>query len=71
MDGGDDRDPERLAILAAEERLAEAARRSTGSGSRALEELCRHVVGDRTYADSTRAIFAELLEQIRSSLGRG
>jgi hypothetical protein len=71
MDDGDDRNPKRLASLAAEERLTEAARRSAVSGSRGLEELCRHVVGDRTYADSTRAIFAELLEQIRSSLGRG
>ena len=36
-----------------------------------FEALCRHVVGDRTYSDSTRAVFAELLEQVRSTLGRG
>lgn len=54
---------------AAEERL----RRSLAqlSGERALLNLCRHVVSDRTYADSTRAIFAELLEQVRSGIGRG
>jgi hypothetical protein len=71
MDVGDDRDPGQSASLAAEERLADVARRCSRGGPGALEDLCRHVIGDRTYADSTRAVFAELLEQIRSSLGRG
>jgi hypothetical protein len=57
--------------LAAEERLAAAARRCAGDGPGAFAALCRHVVGDRSYADSTRAVFAELLEQVRSTLGRG
>lgn len=65
-DHGDD--PASLASL---ERLDKASRESAASGPRALEALCMHVVSDRTYADSTRAVFAEILEQVRAALGRG
>jgi len=57
--------------LAARERLVAAVARGKEDGPRAFEAICRHVVGDRTYADSTRAVFAELLEQVRATLGRG
>jgi hypothetical protein len=63
--------PASAAALAAEERLASAVERSRQQGPGAFLELCRHVVGDRAYADSTRAVFAELLEQARAALGRG
>jgi len=54
-----------------DERLRETASRSAGDPTAALAEVCRHVLAEPRYADSTRAVFAEILEQIRAGLGQG
>jgi hypothetical protein len=59
------------ALDGADERLRDTAARAIGEPSAALSEVCRHVLSDRRYADSTRAVFAEILEQIRAGLGQG
>ncbi len=56
---------------AADERLDRIASRMGGDPASALVEVCRHVVTDRRYADSTRAVFAQILDQVRSALGQG
>lgn len=50
-----------------DERLARCARAVCDGGG--LAELCRHVVADRRYAASTRAVFQEMLEQVRGAIG--
>jgi len=55
---------------AAEERLRGLIRQLEGDSPRSWDALCRHVLADRTYADSTRALFAEIREQVRATLGR-
>jgi hypothetical protein len=54
-----------------DERLREAVARSHGDSAAALAEVCRHVLAERRYAASTRAVFAEILEQVRAGLGQG
>jgi len=56
---------------AGDERLRAAAVRAGVGGAHALLEVCRHVMTDRRYADSTRAVFAEILEHVRAGLGQG
>ena len=56
---------------AGDERLAILSARIGGDPGVALGEVCRHVVTDRRYADSTRAVFAQIMEQVRSALGQG
>lgn len=56
---------------AADERLERLANGVGGDPVASLAEVCRHVVTDRRYADSTRAVFAQILEQVRSALGQG
>lgn len=55
---------------AAEERLRGVIGQLEGDSARSWEALCRHVLADRTYADSTRALFAEIREQVRATTGR-
>lgn len=55
----------------ADERLQRLAKAVGGDPAASLAEVCRHVVSDRRYADSTRAVFAQILEQVRSALGQG
>lgn len=56
---------------AADERLERLASGLGGDPAVALADICRHVVTERRYADSTRAVFAQILEQVRSALGQG
>lgn len=62
MDGGDER------VLDCIAKLRSGA--ESQSDPRALGILCQHVVEDTRYKASTRAVFAEILEQIRCALGQ-
>lgn len=54
-----------------DERLARVSCAARADTPEALAEVCRHVMTDRRYADSTRAVFAQILGQVRAAPGQG